>query len=157
MVAIDPFADAPEDAEAQEEVVRVAPKKVTATKKGNTITVSNNNDQGKLSITLKGGAGFDAPWVVLYPADLQEAVDLVSGENAALLADLLSKVQKAGEHFVSLAPAKAAKAAPAPANAPSRPAGVGEDWTYKEGIGKNGKGWKAWMPPRGSDASPVWL
>jgi hypothetical protein len=155
MPDIDPFADAPEDAEAQEVAAppaKKAPaKKVAATKKENTLSES------KVTITLKGGSAYEAPWVVIHADDLNDANDQVSGENAAVLADLLSKVQKAGEHFVGLAPAKAAKAAPAAVNAPARPAGVGEDWTYKEGIGKNGKGWKAWMPPRGSDASPVWL
>lgn len=46
--------------------------------------------------------------------------------------------------------------APAPdAGGVARPANVPAHFTYKEGQ-KNGKSWKGWFPPRGSDEAPIW-
>lgn len=168
MNPFDPF----DDAEAQEvapvdeaifdqEPADAPPKKAPAKKAApkKEIVVSDNNAEGKLTITLKGGAGFDSPWIVLHPADLDEALDLLSGDNAGTLVTLMDKVAKAGTHFAGLSP-KSSGAAPArpgsepPAGTPEPP---GPGWTYKTGVGKGGKTWKAWMPPRDSDEKPVWL
>lgn len=115
---------------------------------------------GKVVMTFKGGAGYDAPWVVIHAAGLQEAHDFVTGDNASLLADVMTRVQSAGRHFASLSPAASKGAgAPAPSRAPQAaqdapewaPDKPFEDFVYKSGIGKNGKQWHAWMPPTRQD------
>lgn len=114
---------------------------------------------GKVVMTFKGGAGYDAPWVVIHAAGLQEAHDFVTGDNASLLADVMTRVQSAGRHFASLSPAKPA-GAPAPSRAPQAaqeapewaPDKPYDDFVYKSGIGKNGKTWHAWMPPTRQDS-----
>ena len=157
MTVNDPFADIAADTADDVVPFTEAPKKAAPKK----AAPKSAEDGGKLTVTLKGGAGFDAPWIVIHATDVDDALDLFG--DPANLATLMERVQSAGKFFTGLAPAKAA---PAAGGAPARPgneapAGVaaapGPDWTYKTGVGKNGKTWRAWMPPRGSDASPVWL
>lgn len=145
----EPFEDTPPA------VKKAAPKKVAVK--------ADPEGEGKLTVTLKGGAGFDAPWIVVHAANVDDALDLFQGD-ASKLASLMDRVQSAGKHFTGLAPAKPAggsggaparPGAEAPAGTPEAP---GPDWTFKTGVNANtGKTWKAWMPPRGSDAKPVWL
>jgi len=153
----DPFENAPVDAADEPFEQPAAPKKVPA-KKAAAVTPTG---EGKLTLTLKGGAGFDSPWIVIHAADVDDALDQVSGDNAAKLAKLMDETRKAANHFAGSAPAKPAAGRPAPQSAGEAPAGTpeppGPDWVYKTGVGKNGKTWKAWMPPRGSSESPVWL
>lgn len=149
--APEPFADEPTAKKAAAK--KVAPKKVDGT----------GSDREGVTVTLKGGAGFDAPWIVIHAGDIGDAYDQLSGDNASVLAKLMDRTRHAASHFTSLGGGPAANpggGAPArPGN--EAPAGVGEapgpDWTYKTGVGKNGKTWKAWMPPRGSSEQPVWL
>jgi hypothetical protein len=173
--APDPFASAPADDEAQAptltvvdgtpfaeppaEAAKKAPAKKVAQK--NTNTKEDALSEGKLTVTLKGGPGFDAPWIVIHATDAEDALD-VFNQDATTLAALMEKVQNAGKFFTGLAPAKAVGGGGAPARPGAEaPAGVaaapGPDWVFKSGVGKTGKTWKAWMPPRGSDEQPVWL
>ena len=174
--ALDPFASAPADDEAQAPTLTVvddtpfaeppaeAAKKAPAKKVAPKITTTKENQlsEGKITVTLKGGPGFDSPWIVIHATDAEDALG-VFNEGASTLAALMEKVQNAGRFFTGLAPAKAAGGAGAPARPGAEaPAGVaaapGPDWTYKTGVNaKTGKTWKAWMPPRGSDDAPVWL
>lgn len=121
---------------------------------------------GKADITLKGGAGYDVPWIPLgFPSIDAAHAALTDPETQRKLAELMDVVAKANALFNSkvaaVQPPKGNKGgaparpgAEAPAGTPEAP---GPGWTYKTGVGKNGKTWKAWMPPRGSDESPVWL
>ena len=115
---------------------------------------------GKVVLTFKGGTGFDAPWIVIHAADLQDASDQVNGSNGALLADLMGRVQKAGVHFAGLAAPKAAGAsAPsgggqrAPQGAQSAPGGEEKFCShgamqFRSGVSKsNGKAWKGFFCP----------
>lgn len=105
----DPFADAPDEAQtdtptAEEAPVtetKTAPKKSTAKKPAAAAVVPS---EGKVVLTFKGGTGFDAPWIVIHAEDLHDAYDQVNGENAKLLADLMTKTQAAGQHFAGMAP-----------------------------------------------------
>lgn len=158
---VDPFDDVADDTfeGVPFEEPAAAPKKAAAKKAAAKPAPSGD---GKVVLTLKGGAGFDAPWIVIHATDLEDAYDQVSGENASLLAKVMESTRKAANHFAGSAPVKENRAAaPAPQQATEAPAGTpaapGPDWTYKTGVGKNGKTWKAWMPPRGSDEKPVWL
>lgn len=156
----DPFADV-EDTTIEEGVPfeePAAPVKKAAPKKA---APKQPSDREGVTVTLKGGSGFDAPWIVIHASDLEDAYDQVSGENASLLAKLMEKTAAAGKHFSGFGGGKDAPrsapqaAAEAPAGTPEAP---GPDWVYKTGVNaKTGKPWKAWMPPRGSDAKPVWL
>lgn len=111
-MAFDPFADDTENDSGTEEPdfeSKPAPKttakrpaaRKTATKKENNVAEANETRQSKLSITLKGGSGFDAPWVVIYPDTLQEAQELLDEDNRELLKDVLEKTQAAAQYFVS--------------------------------------------------------
>ena len=166
MSDIDPFNDVPVDEDAVEPFTDEAPKKEAPNKAAPKKAVKKpetSGDREGVTVTLKGGAGFDAPWIVIHASDINDAYEQVSGDNASTLAKLMDRVRHAANHFTSLgggAPKQNGGGAPArPGN--EAPAGVpdapGPDWTYKTGIGKNGKAWKAWMPPRGSAEPPVWL
>ena len=158
MSDVDPFKDVEVDTETPEPFTE-APKKAPA-KKAAPKKVEVGDGEGKVTITLKGGAGFDAPWIVIHAADIPDAYLQLSGDQAALLVELMDKVKKAGKHFAAGSSTGSSGGAPArpgneaPAGTPEAP---GPDWTFKTGVGRNGKTWKAWMPPRGSDENPVWL
>lgn len=157
MSDIDPFddvvdLDAPEPF-VDEPVKKAAPKKAAPKKEP-------SGDREGVTVTLKGGAGFDAPWIVIHAADINDAYEQLSGDNASVLSKLMDRTRNAASHFTSLGGATPA-AAPATRPGQEVPAGLpeppGPDWTYKTGVGKNGKTWKAYMPPRGSSDPPVWL
>lgn len=146
----DPFEAAPADeaqaVEAPQSPVQ-APAAVTAT------TVNTAPSEGKVTITLKGGISYDAPWIVIHAAD---AADAKAQLDDPVLGELINRV-KAVAPFFSGTPAAAPQAAPA-ASAP--PAGAtapsnGETRSckhgamqYKSGVSaKNGKTWQAFMCP----------
>jgi hypothetical protein len=157
---IDPFNDVPVDEDAVEPFSDEPAKKPAAKKAA--AKKEPASDREGVTVTLKGGAGFDSPWIVIHASDIQDAYDQVSGDNASILAKLMDRVRHAASHFTSLGGATTGPSGGAPARPGNEaPAGTAEapgpDWTYKTGVGKNGKTWKAWMPPRGSSESPVWL
>ena len=109
---------------------------------------------GKISVTLKGGKDYAAPWIVVSGdtvADVEQSM-LELGESR------LIELTKLGSEalIVAVGAGGAVQGGGAPA-ASDRPAGVGSDWTLREGTGKNGKPWKGWFPPRGSTEKPVWV
>lgn len=110
---------------------------------------------GKISITLKGGKGYDAPWIVVS-GDTVGAVEqsmLELGESRLIELTNLGSKALIGAVGESAAP----KGGGGSQEMGDRPAGVGADWTIREGTGKNGKPWKGWFPPRGSTEKPVWV
>lgn len=146
----DPFAP-PAPAEA--------PSTTTPTSKETRMSDTQSNS--KLTVTLKGGSGFDAPWIVLHGDTASELLDQL---NDSVLGDLIERTQTVGQHFASKG--KSAPAAtgggrqgqPAgsqtpPAGAPDCPAG----WTYKEGVSKAGKAYKGFFPPRGDESKPIFF
>lgn len=153
----DPFASAPAQDEAQQETTPTT----IETSKEKPLTTPTVTDQSKLTLTFKGGAGYDAPWVVVHANNPSEA-------NAIILdlefKNLLENVQKVGGSFGGMAPNKSA--APAGQNN-GQPAGANQapngetpppGYTFKSGIGKNGKPWKAFMPiERNSGLEVIWL
>lgn len=105
---------------------------------------------GKISITLKGGKGYDAPWIVVSGdtvAEVEQSM-LMLGESR------LIELTKLGSEALIGAVAPQGGVEPVE---DGRPAGVGAEWTLREGTGKNGKPWKGWFPPRGSTEKPVWV
>jgi hypothetical protein len=172
LTEVDPFADVADTAEDQgfDAPPPEAPKKVPAKKPVVKPAVSTDAD-GKVTMTLKGGSGFDAPWVVIHAADIPDAYEQLSGDNAALLVEVMNKVAKASKYFnglylvgtdtngniqTSAGPRQGAprQSQQPPAGAPECPPG----WEFKSGVSKNtGKPWKGFFPPRGSDEKPLFF
>jgi len=135
----DPFApsstpsdeDVPVEETAPEPEPAPAPKKKAAPKRAAPAPSLEERD-GKWVITLKGGAGFEAPWLVGHLSSLQEVNDALSGPNAELLVDTFEKLQKASAKLQEFGPTKAApprggggggQARQAPAGARQAPGG----------------------------------
>jgi hypothetical protein len=59
---------------------------------------AGSNDEQKITITLKGTAGSDAPWIEVHAGSFDEALDMFQGD-ANGLASLMDRVQSAGKHF----------------------------------------------------------
>lgn len=151
-MANDPFDNAPTNGEHTDQ-------NTTDSKKENPITTVS--DQAKIVTTLKGGSGFDAPWTVIHADNAADALEVL---NDPQLEELLNRTQKVGQFFANQGKpsgkanggsgnGKPAGAEQAPAGSPECPPG----WTFKSGVSKKGKAWKAYMPPRDSDESPIWL
>jgi hypothetical protein len=125
----DPFDNAPLDTEPAEEAQQpVVKAKVTKAK-----PASSAESDGKVVLTFKGGRDFDAPWIVIHANGLQEAHDFVVGDNAALLAVVMERVQVAGKHF-SGKPASAAQGSAQPESSapPASQAAPGGETRYCE-------------------------
>lgn len=109
---------------------------------------------GKISVTLKGGKGYDAPWIVVSGdtvAEVEQSM-LELGESRLIDITKLGSEALIGAMGAGVEPPGGGAQA-----ASDRPAGVGADWTLREGTGKYGKPWKGWFPPRGSTEKPVWV
>lgn len=109
---------------------------------------------GKISITLKGGKGYDAPWIVVSGDTVAEVERSMLELGESRLIELTKLGSEALVGAVGVGGAAQGGGTPSEAD---RPAGVGADWTLREGTGKNGKPWKGWFPPRGSTEKPVWV
>lgn len=51
-------------------------------------------DRDRLTITLKAGTGYDAPWLVYHAASVEEGIDFLSHERYDELADLTARKGK---------------------------------------------------------------
>ena len=157
MTDIDPFADVPADDTAES---ITTPTDIDPKENKNNMTTSNDS-QNNLTVTLKGGSGFDAPWIVIHAGTPQDAIDVLNTDTMKHLTELTQKV--AGK-FAGMGPAKAAPAQnsngqpqgaqQAPAGAPDCPPG----WTFRSGVSKaSGKPYKGFFPPRGDDSKPIFF
>lgn len=133
--------------------------------KKDTVIASEKNE-GKMTITLKGGSGFESPWIVLYADDAADGLNQMQDEN---LKTLMEVVKRAGKHFAG----GDSKAAQQPSNdKPARqqpPQDLSDDdrfcahgeRTFKTGTSKSGRAWKAMMcpTPQGTpdQCPPKWL
>lgn len=150
----DPFAaaDAQTEAPAEENQTTTQPETKKETK---TVTVEAQENQD-LSITLKGGSGYDAPWIVIRANSVAEAQQHLEDEG---LKTLIDQTKKVANYFSGGGQAKggpkgqpqAAQEAPNGQQAP-------EGYVFKSGVSKEGKAWKAFMPiDRNSNLQPIWL
>lgn len=149
-MTFDPFAD-----DVQPEPV-VQTETVTENKKENK-TVAANNSEGKLTVTLKGGNGFDAPWIVIHADDANDALDQL---NDKALGALIARTKEVAGFFsggTGQAPQRPAQgSAPASKDAPAGDAPQCNHgaMTYRSGVSKkNGQPWKAYFcpAPQGAD------
>lgn len=147
----DPFGDEADEAQAPpapEKPKRARPRAKAAA----------GDDSSKIVVTLKGGKGFEAPWIVVHAETVEDADATLDA-----LGDLSVKVQRVAAEFSGLAPEQPsapAQRAPRPQNAvpADAPPAPGPDWTFRSGFSAaRGKTWRGWMPPRGSDARPVFF
>lgn len=162
----DPFASAPTQDEAQvQEATQPAgvfdtpppeaPAPAPEVKEVKVTNVVPAPTEGKIVTTLKGGAGFDAPWVVIHASSVEESDALLD----QAFADYLKKVQRVASFFSGGLSAPSGGSAPqqsprsrAPQGAteppPWFPPPPAEGWVYKTGKKKNGDGvYHAWAPP----------
>ena len=58
--------------------------------------------EGKVTVTLKGGTGYNAPWVVIHGANVSDALSQI---NDPEITDLLERAQKASTYFAGKAAA----------------------------------------------------
>lgn len=121
---------------------------------------------GEVTVTLKGGTGFDAPWVVIHSASVEAAAEELSKVDS--LKSLLENASRVGQFFARLgggggsAPHSGGNGgqnnsrpgAPAGQPAPmTAPGGRIEycahgEMTYREGVGKaSGKAYKGFFCP----------
>lgn len=144
-MATDPFASADTDSTPTTE------KKETAT------VATQNTESNKIVVTLKGGSGYDAPWIVVHADDAQDALNTLNDES---MKELVGLTQKVGESFAGLKKGGSVSQGGKPAAATQAPNGQQppEGYVFKSGIGKTGKPWKAFMPiDRNSGLEVIWL
>ncbi|MFE7717539.1 hypothetical protein ACFU44_00685 [Nocardia rhizosphaerihabitans] len=160
----DPFDNVPADeAQTAPAPAKAAPKKAT------TRAAAASMDEGKVTATVKGGAGFDDPWLVYHgssPAEvkamLEEAAEIGLPQATQDAAETFRGMKKAGT--AAAAPKRPAQASSAPAskpgyqqppaNAPECP----EGWEFRSGFNEQkGKAWKGFFPPRGSQEKPIFF
>lgn len=151
----DPFAAVPTDETNQD----LANNTNTTPTQKESIVTNTPQTQAKIVATLKGGSGYDAPWIVVHADTPEEAATALKDPA---MKELLELTQNVGSKFVGMAPAKAAPAqsTAAPAAATAAPGGQTppEGYVFKSGMGKNGKMWKAFMPIDRNSGLPVqWL
>jgi hypothetical protein len=150
-MAADPFANVP----VEDEQKSVGTAYIDVKPNINPEDWKNVPDREAVVVTLKGGSGYDAPWIVLRAGTVEEMNSVLNTELSALM----ERVSKAGQHFSGLAPQKStSQSTPARREEPSDIPGShlaqkpGDGWEYKTAV-KNGKPWWGWFPPRGSDPS----
>lgn len=61
------------------------------------VLVQNNND-GKVVVTLKGGSSFDSPWIVIHADSIEDADNQL---NDKALGKLIDRTSEVGQHFAN--------------------------------------------------------
>lgn len=85
--------------------------------------VAAQNNEGKLTVTLKGGSGFDSPWIVIHADDAKDALEQMKDPA---LKELMELTKKAGAHFSGEAAKPAQRAVQSQDGPKGRPAGAGD-------------------------------
>lgn len=161
-MTFDPFAadnadEAQTEIETQEPAVTETPK-ATPKKAAAKVIAQTETQGGRVTVTLKGGVGFNSPWIVLYGDSAAE----VEAQMDPALASLAKKTAQVSKFFQDqVGPGAAAAPAAAqpgrPANASSAPSGEGKEcshgpMTFRSGVSaKNGKAWKGFFCPTPKD------
>lgn len=108
----------------------------------------------KVVVTLKGGSGYDAPWIVIHATDTADALKQLEDEQ---LKTLVEKTAEVGKYFA------ATGRPPAPAKTSTQHTGGGINppagYEYKTGVSKKtGRPWRAYMPiDRNAGLETIWL
>lgn len=123
-------------------------------------------DRDRLTITLKAGTGYDAPWLVYHAASVDEGIDFLSHERYDELADLTArKGKELAKAFGGSAPAAkpAASSGGWGAKKPAAKPAVSDDapeCEHGERTWVDKGAWRAWMCPAERDdpskCDPIW-
>lgn len=123
--------------------------------KKETITV---NTESKIVVTLKGGKGYEAPWIVVHADTADDAKNQL---KSAEMKELIEVTKDVSTAFNGGESAPAQQTRPLQQGQPSGSATTPtppEGYVYKTGIGKNGRPWYAFMGANRSDnLDPIWL
>lgn len=156
-MAADPFAAAAEQ-ELNKEAEASNTDTNTSTKK-ETSSMTTADSQDKIVVTLKGGSGYDAPWIVIHADTVEQATEILKDEAAKELIDQTKKV--AGYFSAGSGKSSGGKQYKGkPAGASQAPNGQTppEGYVFKSGISQKGKPWKAFMPiEKNSGLEVIWL
>lgn len=145
-----------------------------------TTTVQNNTPEvqtvqensGEISVTLKGGTGYDAPWVVVRDSDPEKVLETMKD---SAMGEVIEWAAKIGAHFgnkvVEYKPA--AKSSPQPqqqapqsaAQPATQSSGDGRQCAhgamiYRDGVSKAGNAYKGYFCPaqdRSEQCKPQFL
>jgi hypothetical protein len=152
----DPFAPAVQAPAVPEPRPASDPEIVPAG--GQPITINTTSD-GKVVVTLKGGGGFDAPWIVIHASCLEDALAQLADDK---LRELMDRVKRAALYFSGggSAPAQQPQQRPSggsqqlgkPAGADQAPNGEQKfcahgAMTYRAGMSKAGKAYQGFFCP----------
>lgn len=154
---VDPFETAPFDTEPDQDATGgdEAQADIDSTPgvgtKPNPLVVPQS--EGKVTVTLKGGLGFNAPWVVIHGATVSDALAQINDKE---LATLLERAQAASKYFAMFGDAKPASNTPAAPSGQPTAAAAGQGGNVKTcahgqmipraGV-KNGKTWSGFFCP----------
>ena len=150
----DPFADEPPAPFAADTVITSTtpiPNEKTTTTKDEPMKNADDTATG-ITATLKGGAGFDAPWVVVHAADAAHLATMLD----SLTKDVMSKVASAasllqGEVGPSTPARGGARSAAPAAPVAAAPAGSARMCIHGERVHRTGQGakgpWQGWFCP----------
>lgn len=103
--------------------------------------------EGKVVVTLKGGAGYDAPWIVIHADTIADANSQL---NDAELASLINQTKKVATFFGGkpAVPAQTQQTAPAQSTTTTGNAPVCNHGTMIQRSGtKNGRAWTGYFCP----------
>lgn len=68
----------------------------TVTETANTKESLVAQNEGKIVVTLKGGAGYDAPWIVVHANDSQDALNQLRDD---VLKELITRTKEVATYF----------------------------------------------------------
>ena len=125
-------------------------------------------DKTEVVGTLKGGGGFDAPWIVIHAASILDLKDQTSGGEADVLVEVMENLWKASKKFQELGgptQSSAPKSYGPPAGAAQSPDGETHQckhgqMQYRSVIAKaSGKPYRVFAcphPVKAEECDPIW-
>jgi len=125
-------------------------------------------DKTEVVGTLKGGGGFDAPWIVIHAASIRDLKDQTSGGEADVLVEVMENLWKASKKFQGFsgqAESSAPKSYGPPSGATQSPDGETHHckhgtMVYRAGIAKaSGKPYRLFgcpHPVKAEQCDPIW-
>lgn len=154
-MAADPFAAAEQELNQEAEASNT---ETTSTKK-ETSSMTTADSQDKIVVTLKGGSGYDAPWIVIHADTVEQATDILKDEAAK---DLIDQTKKVAGYFSAgsgkSSGGKQSKGKPYAASQAPNGQTPPEGYVFKSGVSQKGKPWQAFMPiEKNSGLEVIWL
>jgi hypothetical protein len=127
-------------------------------------------DKTEVVGTLKGGGGFDAPWIVIHAASILDLKDQTSGASADVLVEVMENLWEASKKFQSYGTVgkvlkESYPTAAAPFGAAQAPDGETHQckhgtMVYRAGIAKaSGKPYRLFgcpHPVKAEQCAPIW-